>query len=570
MAKKDEAVITVKADTSQLDQAFEKAENAVKDLGTAGEESIGLLDNMTGGLASSLVKARAGIGAMIKGLGLTKVALISTGIGAFVVAIGSLVAYFTQTAAGAKMLEVALNGFQAVFRVIIDRIAQLGGAIVKLFKGDFKGAFDDASAALSGMGDEIAKEYNAMTELTKAAQELRKSQRDITVETAKQRAEIERLKMVSDDQTKSVKERIKAAQDAAALEKALVAERVRIAEEEFRIEKARQATTFASEEDLMKLAQLEAEVFNIRQESTTLQTELQNKVNGLRQEGIRLAQEERTKEAEAKAAREKQAAEEAERVAEANKKRIENEQALAEELNQIGETDTERAVRQAEEVYAKRLELAGTNAELLKAVEEQFAADILAIEAKSQADRAAQEQAARDAKDAADAADRAADLQAESDLQNAKKEMTANVMASIDALAQLYNNGDEKRARRSFQISKALGIAAATMKTYEAVADALAKDAVPGVPGSRFAAAVAAGLTGLAQVAGIARQQFNPGGASAASAPSVTTPAPTPAPGFFPSTATDSSGFRAYVVGSEVSNQMQASQRLKERVALFN
>lgn len=570
MAKKDEAVITVKADTSQLDQAFEKAENAVKDLGTAGEESIGLLDSMTGGFASSLVKARAGIGVMIKGLSLTKVALISTGIGAFVVAIGSLVAYFTQTAAGAKMLEVALSGFQAVFRVIIDRIAQMGGAIVKLFQGDFKGAFDDASKALSGMGDEIAKEYNAMTELTKAAQELRKSQRDITVETAKQRAEIERLKMVSDDQTKSVKERIKAAQDAAALEKTLVAERVRIAEEEFRIEKARQATTFASEEDLMKLAQLEAEVFNIRQESTTLQTELQNKVNGLRQEGIRLAQEERAKEAEAKAAREKEAAEEAERVAEANRKRIEDERALAEELNQIGETDTERAVRQAEEVYTKRLELAGTNAELLKAVEEQFAADILAIEAKSQADRAAQEQAARDAKKAQDAADRAADLQAESDLQNAKKEMAANVMASIDALAQLYNNGDEKRARRSFQISKALGIAAATMKTYEAVADALAKDAVPGVPGSRFAAAVAAGLTGLAQVAGIARQQFKPGGGSAASAPSVTTPAPTPAPGFFPPANNETSGFRAYVVGSEVSNQMQANQRLKERVALFN
>ena len=468
------------------------------------------------------------------------------------------------------MLEVALSGFQAVFRVIIDRIAQMGGAIVKLFKGDFKGAFDDASKALSGMGDEIVKEYNAMTELTKAAQALRKSQRDITVETAKQRAEIERLKMVSDDQTKSVKERIKAAEDAAALEKALVAERVRIAEEEFRIEKERQKNTFASEEEQMKLAQLEAEVYNIRQESTTLQTELQNKVNGLRQEGIRLAQEEKAAEAEAKAEREKQAAEDAERVAEANRKRIEDERALAEELNQIGETDTERAVRQAEEVYAKRLQLAGTNAELIKAVEEQFAADILAIEAKSQADRAAQEQAARDAKKAQDAADRAADLQAEADLQNAKKELVFNVMAAIDALAQIYNNGDEKRARRSFQISKALGIAAATMKTYEAVADALAKDAVPGVPGSRFAAAVAAGLTGLAQVAGIARQQFNPGGASSVSSPSVTTPTATPAPGFFPASNVDNSGFRAYVVGREVSNQMQASQRLKERVALFN
>lgn len=570
MAKKEEAVIEVKADTSQLDQAFEKSKNAVKDLGTAGEESIGLLDNVTGGFASKLVQARAGIGTLIKGLNLTKVALISTGIGAFVVAIGSLVAYFTQTADGAKMLEAALNGFQAVFRVIIDRIAQMGGAIVKLFKGDFKGAFDDASSALSGMGDEIAKEYNAMTELTKAAQALRKSQRDITVETAKQRAEIERLKMVSDDQTKSVKERIKAAQDAAALEKTLVAERVRIAEEEFRIEKARQATTFATEEDLMKLAQLEAEVYNIRQESTTLQTELQNKVNGLRQEGIRIAQEEKAAAEELKAQKKKEADEEIARQAEINQKRIDDARELSEELNQIGESDTERAVRQAEEVYARRLELAGTNAELLKAVEEQFAADILAIEEKSAAERKAQLEAEYAYAKELDETNKREGLQREIEIQNAKRELISNVMASLDALAQIYNNGDEKRARRSFQINKALGIAAATISTYQAVADALAKDAVPGVPGSRFAAAVAAGLTGLAQVAGIARQQFKPSGGSSASSPSVTTPTATPAPGFFPASNVDNSGFRAYVVGSEVSNQMQASQRLKERVALFN
>jgi hypothetical protein len=524
MAKKDEAVVEVKADTSQLDQAFEKAENAVKDLGKAGEESIGLLDSMTGGFASKLVQARAGIGSMIKGLNLTKVALISTGIGAFVVAIGSLVAYFTQTAEGAKMVEAALNGFQAVFRVIIDRIAQMGGAIVKLFKGDFKGAFDDASKALSGMGDEIAKEYNAMTQLTQAAQALRKSQRDITVETAKQRAEIERLKMVSDDQTKSVKERIKAARDAAALEKKLVEERVRIAEEEFRIEKARQATTFASEEDLMKLAQLEAEVYNIRQESTTLQTELQNKVNGLRQEGIRLAEEE--------------------------KKAIQEAITAYREANKMTEVQSLPNVAKLEnqalkEILDERTLIVGTAIQ----TQEQLEADA-AARRKQMFEDNTEFYAGEVTKFIKDTG-----------------QMVTMGLQVADALGTLFQKNEEKRARQTFQIQKALSITSAIMSTAEGVTAALTDKTQPSTV-ARIIQAVAVGVMGAAQVASIARQQFKPsGGASAPSAPAM---AAAPAPGFFPPANNETSGFRAYVVGSEVSNQMQASQRLKERVALFN
>lgn len=634
MAKKEEAVIEVKADTSQLDAAFEKSENAVKDLGKAGEESIGLLDDVTGGWASKLVKARAGIGTLIQGLNLTKVALIATGLGAFVVVLGSLIAYFTQTKRGSELLAQGMAALKGVFGVLTDTVAKLGEYIVgafrnpqqaikdfadtlkkyvtdkiegildgfglvgeaikKLFAGDVKGALESGGQAAQkfienstpmgdivkitgaladGFGDVASAAADAAAkaaELEKAQQRLADLQRETLVLTAKERAEIKALNLIAEDTTKSIDERIRAAEKAGAKERELFNRRKREAEEALRIAQKQAELSDSGKEELQALAELEADVYNLQAESLELQTTLQNKVNSLRQEGVRKVQEQRAAEATAKAEREKEAAEEAARLEAINQKRIDDARALEEELNQIGETETERAVRQAEELYSRRLELAGTNAELLKAVEEQFAADILAIEAKSLADRAAQDKAAQDAQDAADAAARAKDLQAEADLQNAKKELVFNVMAAIDALAQIYNNGDEKRARRSFQISKALGIAAATMKTYEAVADALAKDAVPGVPGSRFAAAVAAGLTGLAQVAGIARQQFNPGGASSASSPSVTTPTATPAPGFFPASNVDNSGFRAYVVGSEVSNQMQASQRLKERVALFN
>jgi len=570
MAKKDEAVVTVKADTSQLDQAFDKANNAVKDLGSAGEESIGLLDSVTGGWASSLVKARAGISTLIAGLNLTKVALIATGIGAFVVAIGSLVAYFTQTKAGAQALEVAVQGLGAVFNVLIDRAAKFGGAIVKLFKGDFKGAAEDAKAAVSGFGDEVRKEFNAVTELTKATQALRASQRGIVVETAKQRAEIERLKMVSDDVNNSIKERITAAKQAAKLEQDLVAERVRIAQEEFRIEKEKQAMSYSSEEDLMRLAELEAEVFNIQQESRTLQTELQNKVNGLRAEGVRIQQE-----AVAKAKEEKEAIEELNAAAiqaeaERRAKVLEGETQLVEQLNQLDETASERSVRLAEEEYEKRLALAGENAELQKQVELQFQADIAAIQEQARREKANAEQAERDARIQAEKAAADERLRIEQEGEAAKRQLIADTFTVLTNLATLFNNGEEKKAKRSFTIQKTLGIAQATINTYLAVADALAKDSV--APLSRYVSAAAAAAMGAAQVAGIARQQFQGGGGgvTAPSAPSMsnaTTPMAAPAPGF--SLNQDTSGFRAYVLGSEVSNQMQADQRLRDRVALF-
>ena len=78
--------------------------------------------------------------------GSIKAGLISTGIGAFIVAIGSLVSYFTQTKKGAELLETALAGVGAAAGVIVDRISTFGGAIVKLFKGDAKGALEGVKA----------------------------------------------------------------------------------------------------------------------------------------------------------------------------------------------------------------------------------------------------------------------------------------------------------------------------------------------------------------------------------------------------------------------------------------
>ena len=70
-------------------------------------------------------------------LKILKVALIATGIGAIVVLLGSLVAWMTKTQKGTEFLSNVMASFGAIVNVLIDRVAKFGGALVKLFSGDF-------------------------------------------------------------------------------------------------------------------------------------------------------------------------------------------------------------------------------------------------------------------------------------------------------------------------------------------------------------------------------------------------------------------------------------------------
>tara|TARA_R110001632_G_scaffold2798_2_gene12286 strand:- start:809 stop:2599 length:1791 start_codon:yes stop_codon:yes gene_type:complete len=91
------------ADTAAGD--FDKLGDASKDAGEAGEGAIAVLDEATGGLASRFKNVITGVGKMgkamkasfkagVKGASSLKTALVATGIGALVVALGLIVAYW--------------------------------------------------------------------------------------------------------------------------------------------------------------------------------------------------------------------------------------------------------------------------------------------------------------------------------------------------------------------------------------------------------------------------------------------------------------------------------------------
>ena len=130
--------------------------------------------------------------------GSIKAGLISTGIGAFVVLIGSLLTFFTKTKKGAELLEVAFAGIGAAINVITDRVSKFGGAIVKLFSGNVKGALTDVKGAFTGIGTEIANDTKNAIALKQAFIELRDAERALNVETAQRRADIEELKLIAE------------------------------------------------------------------------------------------------------------------------------------------------------------------------------------------------------------------------------------------------------------------------------------------------------------------------------------------------------------------------------------
>ena len=78
------------------------------DLNAAREEGKsvgGALDAATGGALTGFRKAATGIKTFIKGLNLTRAAIIATGVGALVVALTSVVVFFTKTKKGAEALH---------------------------------------------------------------------------------------------------------------------------------------------------------------------------------------------------------------------------------------------------------------------------------------------------------------------------------------------------------------------------------------------------------------------------------------------------------------------------------
>ena len=119
-----------------VDQAKSSVDDLTASMNEAGEVSgaaFGQLDKVLGGVPSKIKGAIGGVKNLAGGFKTLRAAIISTGIGALVVALTSLATFFTKTQRGAEMLEKAQAGLGAAFAIITDKVSALGEGLINLF-----------------------------------------------------------------------------------------------------------------------------------------------------------------------------------------------------------------------------------------------------------------------------------------------------------------------------------------------------------------------------------------------------------------------------------------------------
>ena len=283
-----------------------KAEKAQADYNKEIEKATGLtkiLDRLTFGMYSQFKSGTRILKANIKQLGLFRVALISTGIGAIVVALGSFVALLTQSERGQNMLtkattrlSTAFGGIKQFFIDIADPLQKFGSGILKLFKGEGKAAVDDFKDALTGVKDAAIDANKAVQDGFKTGAEIaqlridaEKEERDLIVDREKVNTKVAQLRIKSYNKEKfDLNERKTFLEEAFALEEDIAR---REQENARRLLKAKDleisSTKDATNEQLNERAKLAAEVEKLATQSVRRQTELASQIQTIRNEALR-------------------------------------------------------------------------------------------------------------------------------------------------------------------------------------------------------------------------------------------------------------------------------------------
>lgn len=281
---------------------------------------------------------RAGIGGVTKGFGGLKTAIISTGIGALVVLIGSLVSWLSKTQRGMEFVEKATAAVGAVFDVIIDRGSMLIDSLKSLFSGDIKGGLEGLKDTVSGIGDEMIRESKLAWQLKEAMIALGKAETDFTLIQAQRKRQIQELIFLTRDQTKSFDERREALRQANELELANLEDSLKLQREKVSLMQQEYDRAESTEEQRAALIAERVKLEELETSSLSRQRELRNRMN-------ELANAEKADVKKRHDERVKQIAEEQKAREEANKARIEAEKALMAELDEI-EKDAQKELEE--------------------------------------------------------------------------------------------------------------------------------------------------------------------------------------------------------------------------------
>jgi len=329
-----------------LEKGIDGVNKEVQETSKSTQAMSGTLDKATGGAVSKFTAFKGAIGSVTTGFKSLRVAIISTGIGALLIAVTALGQAFTRSEEGqnkfAKILGVigsvtgnlldlladlgeniisvfenpkqALIDFKNLivenitnrFEAIIDTLGFLGSAFKKVFSGDFSGALEDAKKAGSSYIDsvtgvkntldktaeavknfskEIVDDANAAAKIADQRANAEKKARDLIVERAEAERKIAELREKAVNKDKfTAQERIKFLEEAGRVSDELAAKEVEVARLRLEAKQTENALTKSNKDDLNEAAQLEASVIQLETQRLNLQKRLSTELLTSRRE----------------------------------------------------------------------------------------------------------------------------------------------------------------------------------------------------------------------------------------------------------------------------------------------
>jgi hypothetical protein len=215
---------------------------------------------------------------------IVKTALISTGIGALVVALGSLVAYFTKSGEGADKFAKILSQIKSVVGNVIERLAILGKGIWEIATGKFKQGWLDMTSAFKGMGEEIKEDWKAAGALADAEDALEDREIALINSLEERRAKVAELRLQAKEETEDQNKKLSLLQQAESIIRSIYGDEVSLEQERLRIMRERIAisTKDPTDEQRRELAEQEAKINSLlREQAEALKAIVREKKSAL-------------------------------------------------------------------------------------------------------------------------------------------------------------------------------------------------------------------------------------------------------------------------------------------------
>ena len=568
-----------------LEKGIDSVNKEVQETNKSTQAMSGTLDKATGGAVSKFTAFKGAIGSVTTGFKSLRVAIISTGIGALLIAVTALGQAFTRSEEGqnkfAKILgvigsvtgnlldlladlgeniiSVFENPKQAItdfanlikdnivtrFEGLINLIPNLGRAVEQLFRGNFKEAgkiaadsvgkvvlgvdsvtdsVDNAINSVKEFGKEISDDATAAAKIADQRANAEKKARDLIVERAEAERKIAELREKAVNKDKfTAQERIKFLEEAGRVSDELAAKEVEVAKLRLEAKQTENALTKSNKDDLNEAAQLEANVIQLETQRLNLQKRLSTELLTSR--------------------REESAAQKA-IIDEENKR---NEEAAAKEEKRLTDIETiQEAYRQKQKDREAETELEKINLE-----EERKLAELDRLGATEEQKQSIIDFYNGKRLDNKIALDKA-EIEIDKNTAKAKQENLAKVGNALSSFSEIA--GKETAA------GKALAIASTLIQTYQSAQSSYASLAgIPVVgPALGVAAAGAAVFAGLKQIQNIKKTKVPKGGGGGGASVGGASVGAAPAPPSFNVVGASETSVLADTVAEQTNEPVQA------------